>query len=261
MKIILPIVFALLGASSAFAFEERADTRTALPEEVAKNRKDWGTDLDVGTTLTRGNVEHNKVEANAGVFKNFSDWTAYAMGDLIHSSYKGEKFEHRGSATARLDYHLGPLETINPHWRIVAFSTYAFNEILKLNYRNTYGIGPWLDLDTPRVKNGISVLPVYTRQFYKGYAIESRWTLSFRYVFSVAVTDRASMGFDFFYVPTLSDFDDKRIYFSPYVEAFLWERILGLKLKSRTEYEGRPKGGIKKTDTEIVSSLTFHWGE
>jgi len=255
------LFFFAFHSLSAHAVEGRADTRTALPEKVAKDRKEWGTDFDVGTELTRGNVEHNKVESELSVFRNFGGWTAYLKGDLQHSSYRGEKFENRGSGTARLDYHLTDKEVELPKWRIVGFTTYAYNEAVKLNYRNTVGVGPWVDLNFGSVINGISLIPIFSRQQYLGYGKESYWTLSLRYVFSVAITESADIGFDLFYVPRVSDFAQKRIFFSPYIEAFIWERILGLKIKSRTEYEGQPKGGIKTTDTEIVSSLTFHMGE
>ena len=154
-------------------FERQKDTRTSLPEQIAKDRKDWGLDLELGLTRAMGNIDQKSGNSSFAIFKNFDRWTTYLNGEWLYVAFSNANLQNQGAETVRTDYR------IDEHWRVFAFNTNAYNQFLLLNYRSTTGIGPWYDIKEGALKEGLSIAPAYDYESYDGYGKKARYRLSF----------------------------------------------------------------------------------
>ncbi len=242
-------VFALGGD-----FDRQSDTRTATFDSIANQRKDWGLDMDFGLTLNRGNVDRTVGSAGFNIFDASEALTAYLSGSYYYGAFGSARYDHKANATLRFDFRMSPF------WKIFIFSTHAFNEPQKIDYRATNGIGPWIDFGDEQISNGLSVAIVHEFENPKDAPVERIVRLSFRDMLTIKISESARAGYDFFVAPALEDFSDFRVFFQPYIEAKISE-VFSLKYKVSFERDNQPQPGVEKNDVENLVQFSIHAGQ
>ena len=164
MKIFLALMF-LIYSFEIYSVGRADDLKTILPEDIFGDRKEWGVSLKLGGDSHSGNVEKKRLGAELSVFKRFNKLTAYWDTNISYLGV-GEDPSSRvlnvGSTVLRLDHHF------NETWRIFFFSTHAYNEFLKLDYRTANGIGPWWDYKGESFTLGVSLALAHEHENFEG---------------------------------------------------------------------------------------------
>jgi hypothetical protein len=238
----------------AGAFDRQSDTRTMTFESIAKNREIWGADIDFGLTLNRGNVERTMGGAGLGLFHATDTLSVYLNGSYFYGAIESEKFDNKGNATLRFDYKMSPF------WKLFFFSTHSFNEINKIDYRATHGLGPWLDFKGERFHNAFSVAIVHQFENFPVSPSERAIRLSIRDMMKITLTETSFLGWDIFYVPAFSDFSDFHLFIQPFLEVYLASSV-SIKYLVSFERDNRPQPEVEKNDLENQVQLKFSFGE
>ncbi|MGE0616732.1 MAG: DUF481 domain-containing protein [Bacteriovoracia bacterium] len=254
-RIVLAILVIPFGAPTAARADQNSDLRTATIESVARNRKEWGVDLEVGTSLQRGNVDKSLGKFTTSLFKANDPYSVYLDGVYAFGAVGVKRFENRATGTLRLDYRMSPF------WKIFVFTTHGFNEFQKLAYRGSMGAGPWVDFEVGGTKHGVSAAVSHEFEQFYGFAAERTARGSLRYLFFVPISENAGAGFDFFYCPSLGDFADHHLYWAPFLEAKVIDQWMTMKLSVSIERDSRPKPGVFANDTQTMVSIGFHGGK
>lgn len=218
-------------------------------------RKEWGADLAFGGSFNRGNTDVNYLNTSFAFFRAWRPSTVYLTGAMVYNTFGGRRVLNQGSLTARYDHALqGP-------WKAFVFSTHAYNEFLRLDYRATMGAGPWYDLALGPTRHGLSLALTRDYEKFKGGLVERSVRVSFRDISKVPISQAAELGADLFYVPKADEFGDYHLFAEISLQTMIWRDNLGLKLSWIDEYDSRPKPGVKPNDTLWLTSLTFHFGK
>lgn len=249
-------VFLFSFHSKADSWERTADLRTTAPELITNDKETWGFDLDAGADFVTGNS--NSVSANGGLtlYKKWKNWLSYfkanayylAVGDPL------DDVHNIGNIILRGDYYVSDV------FRIFVFTTHGYSEFANIDYRGSLGVGPWIQTNSGRIKNGVSLAYVYEFENFTFGPTERTSRLSLRDVFELSLSEISSLGFDFFYAPSLQDFNDFRIRFGPYIRVGIVKDRLSLKVSALFERDNRPALGVKKNDLGVINSITFHLG-
>lgn len=220
-----------------------------------KNRQSWGTDLNLGGALNRGNVDQSYVSGDVAFIKMFSASSIYVAGALTYLTFAKKRLINEGSSTLRYDHWL------SENWRLFAFTSHAYNQFLRLRYRATAGAGPWYDLHLGPTVHGLSAAVTYEYELFRHDPSENTPRLSLRLASEFPFNDIARLSVDVFYVPALPNARDVRWYGMIAFETLFWKDVLGLKLTWAGEYDSRPKPTIKKEDMVLIASLAWHLGQ
>lgn len=261
MKTIKTILFIFLISLpftlDAGLFDQAGDTRTTNPQNILKDNKSWGVNLNAGGSFFSGNLNQSILYSYFTLFKKYAKSTAYLESrvDYFATRDPDVTLQNRADGTLRLDYEL------IPKLKWFAFTTSSYNEFLLIDYRFTGGTGPWYNLfKTDGMSNDVSLALTYEYEEFKGYTSESAARISFRDIFNIAISSQFNIGVDFFYVPKIADFEDYHIYVGQFIEFLFYKNIFGLKYILSTEYDSIPKSGIEKSDLSMITALTFYFG-
>ncbi len=230
------------------------DSRTLTPEQVTKNRKEWGIDLDAGTTLDRGNVKFTAGAGRLTVFRTITRYTAYFDGNISYASNNGSKFINRGAEMIRID------DRMDEHWRLFIFNANLYNEFWKLDARQTTGGGPWYDLKLGQLTMGLSLSAGYERESFQGFPTEKRARFGFRDLIAYPISATSKTGLDVLYSVAGDDLANSHLVCAAFLESDIIKDQLGLKLSYALNAESRPKPGILPSDSEIIASVALHLG-
>jgi hypothetical protein len=239
----------------AGVWDRSADQRSKLPEAVAQGREKWGADLSLGYTHNTGNVEYLNAYGGLSLFNICEKNTYYLDSSGLYVKSGKNVAQNQRRATLRVDRP----QTENFKW--FAFNTHAYNEFLRLNYRTTVGAGPWYDFKGNGWTNGISFAPVSFHEEFSHAPVEGYMRASFRNNFMFKISDTAFAGFDLFYMPRANRIADHYDFFQPFVETKLYKESVALRLMYTVEFHSHPQPGVRKTDTEYLTVLTFKTGE
>ena len=212
-------------------------------------------DFEVGLTSQTGNIESLIGGIGVKTFRRWDDLNIYLAGSYAHGETAGFTFMNKAQGTFRIDYG------IYGNLRIFGFSTHAYNEFLKLDYRTANGFGPWWDLQRSSWSNGLSIAITWENEKWVTFANERATRLSIRNMLSVEISKTAKVGFDAFYIPNFAEWADFRLYIIPFIETTVWENKLGLKYSVTLERDNRPKLGVVKNDIQMNAAFTLHLGE
>ena len=255
-RIIFLLFTFFLSTTFADGFWDRAsDMRTDLPENIFQKRKLWGVDLSLGYSENSGNIEQINGYTNISLFKVSGDFSYYLQGSALYSSFGESVVQNRRAATLRIDWR----RTAQFKW--FAFNTHGSNEFLKLNYRTTFGAGPWFDFAGKSWKNGLSVVPVVLVEQFEGQDSSNEAAVSLRNVFRYELNSVSSIGFDFFYAPRMKEVSDYHLYFQSIFETKIYRDLIFLQLMYTLEYDSRPAAGVRSADRTYMTAISFHLGK
>lgn len=257
-RLLLTAVLAGAGAPALAQspFLRQADMRTRTPEAVMSGRKDWGLDLSFGGNFNRGNVDADSLSGGFSTFKALPGATVYLSGSILYSTFGNRRIFNQGALTARVDRGL-PWK----NWKIFAFNTNAYNEFLRVNHRATTGAGPWYDLALGPTTHGLSLAVAHEHERFKFGSSKDRGRLSFRSLSRVPLAETAELSADFFWIPSLHDSRDQRLYGEVSLQTKIWKDNLGLRLAWIAEHDSRPQPRVRKDDTLWLTSLTLRFGK
>ncbi len=236
-------------------YDRTKDIRPATLQEIKNGRHDWGLDLSAGLGVARGNANLDSINVDLDSFKRFGDYAGYILGDLYYTDFNGTRVRNQGNTLARIDY------SFNDKWKVFSVSGHSYNQYIKLGYRGTLSAGLLYKLDFGPILSGISVAPGYEFETYLDDEVRRTLRLSCRYLAHILVSDTASIGLDYFYLPSVLDLANYRMYLSLSLENQIYKKLIGLRLSSSMEYFSAPIVGVVKFDVNLSTSFFIHLGE
>lgn len=236
-------------------YDRSKDIRPPSLKEISQGRKEWGIDTYFGSGIVSGNANVTSVSAELDGFKRIGDYTGYILSDFYFMSFNGNRIRNQGIALARVDYH------VSEKWRLFTVSSHAFNQYTRLDYRGSWGLGPLYKIEIGPIASGLSLAPIYEYEIYNTAEERRTVRLSCRYLAQVDVSETAFFGFDFFYIPSIQDISNTRVFISVSMENAVYKKTVGLKLAYALDYFSAPILGVLTTDTSFSTSVVIHLGE
>lgn len=239
--------------------ERAGDTRTAAP--CIYKDSPWALDFSGQFGLDAGNFEQLQGGAGTIFQQNFGDIAYYVQGEYLYLSRGWQTVRHRARGTARGDFHLADLSD-GVKLSLPVIGTAAYDNLLKLEPRVTFGGGLWVDFQDKarRISNGISLFA--TGEYERGGDLPETWTprFSLRNYFKVKFQERSHFILDAYYAPAMGDFADYRASVAPGL-SFALTDLLSLTWTTGAEYTSRPRDpSVKKYDVNMMIGLTVNLG-
>ena len=231
------------------------DTRTLTPESVKGSKQKWRADLSLNYFETNGNVDMKNQGAGLTLFRDYKNHSIYLKGNYEKSKFFDIILQDKKSFVLRYDFD----KVKNTKWFI--YSTYGDSVFSKLDSRITLGFGRWIDLTHGDFTHGLSIVLAREHEKITNLTQDDnhyRWAI--RDLASYEVNQHLEIGYDFFFIPKLGDFQDHRIFLSLYLQNKISENI-STKFSLTREYDSRPPIGVEKEDTQVTVSLVFQFGK
>lgn len=253
------IVAALLLACPRGAwaqFSRGEDIRTKPPERWAPVTK-LGLDLRGGGSYLSGNVRQTGYFGGLEYIQKFASRHQFMLeGAEDYSKFNDVKVMDKSRGSVLYAYSLAP------RWNAYAASTQGQNRFTRIRYRTTNGAGLCYHSFVPflnPVLVSAAVTPEYEAFFGGGQRHTTRATG--RLNFGVPVSEHASLNTDFWYLPSLTDFHNYRLYTEIYLQLKVTEELLSFRVTWTDEYDSRPFPGIKPNDSSLNYTLVVHFGK
>lgn len=218
----------------------------------------------------KGNVEYEVIYSSCTIFKQIlkDHFITLQESSLYRTSNDIVIFD-RLNGSVRYDYLLpenwGFLteDYLKDRWRIFAINTHAYNKFLKLDYRVTGGFGPGYPLyfkkkiETQKdgktvdtfidyIENDLSVLFIYNHENFSTGIEDDTFEVSIRNLFTWNIQEGVQIGLDGFYILSMEDGNDYRLYGKAYIQVNVYKKKVFLQLSIEDEYDNRPQEGVKK---------------
>ncbi|HBN07814.1 MAG TPA: hypothetical protein DD435_03905 [Cyanobacteria bacterium UBA8530] len=248
-------IFALIPLSALAApIGTTPDTRPAAPQERPQ-WKDNGFSLQLGGNYLKGNVDLFNLISSFSFNANRGQHQFFADASNMAAKNQGSFYMNRASGSALYAYGL------RENFNLYAYSTQAFDQAIKLDYRHSYGIGACLHkLAQPNFKLFLlSVALAPENEWYQQGLNKFTVRSMFRANAILPLTANSELGADSFFTPALRDAGDYRLFGEGYWKTGIAEN-LSFKLSCANEYISRPLPGIRNNDLGVFSSLVFDWG-
>lgn len=231
-----------------------ADTRPAAPQQRQK-WQEGGVNLRLSGTYLQGNVNLMTLDLGGGWNLNSGPHQFFADGGgLINKS--GDTLSV-SRVSGSLMYAYGILDNFN----LYGYTTHSHDPSTKLGYRLTTGLGACLHkiLAPDFSLFLVSLGPVWEAEWRSGGAQATAWRVAMRANAVKPLTDVLELGADTFWMPSLTDFGDSRLYAEGYLKVKLSE-VFSLKISAADEYNTRPQPNVQNNDLGVFLTLMAEWG-
>jgi len=233
------------------------DMRTALPESLLVNRRDWGVDFNLGGACLRGNSDMDYLDTSFSSFRKSENATAYIKGSLLYSDFNGARNINQGALTLRYDHDIGEAGD----WRLFGFTTNAYNEFQLLDYRLVLGAGPWYDFTLGPTKHGASIAVTHEVEDFANGAYDHSTRMSLRDFIALPLSPSSELTADLFWAPRFDNFSNYRMFAEVALHSMIYKDLIGLKLSWNSEYYTSPQPGVDRTDTLWSTAVTLRLGK
>ena len=147
-------------------------------------------------------------------------------------------------------------------WNVFVYTTHARNRFLEIDYRTTNSVGLCLHSFGPDVFDVLLVSVGATPELERPSDGDDERSVraTARLNFVVGLSERAKLGVDVWYAPSVTKLSDYRVYAEAYLDVDTWGP-LGLRLSVTDEYDSAPRPGVRKNDLAVVPYLLVRFGE
>jgi len=235
----------------------RADDTRPLPPERWTNWEVVGLDLRLGGTWLDGNVDHLGLSGEAGFSWRFlPNHSLFLSGSGAYAEFGGDTKLEKTSGSFLYAYG------IHRNLNIYAYSTYAHNKFLLLDYRLTNSLGLCVHSFLPSLFDPIlfSAGATHEHETFDDDTTEQAWRPTLRLNFELAANTFVRLGADLFYVPALEDFSDYRVYAETYAELKITKNIFSFRITAADEYDSLPREGVEGNDLMLLGSVVIRTG-
>lgn len=255
-------LFALVGLASGIAplsahavpVGRSADTRPAAPQQWEHRDRD-GLSAEISGNLLRGNVDHATLTSAFSFITNSGPHQL--MGHGTHFLTRNQKIVLINRASGSLLYAYSITERFNAF----VYSTHMMDESLGLDYRLTNGAGLCRHRLLPDLLSLLLVSVAIAPEQAWFIGDDSRFTVraALRTTAVLDLSEIAELGADAFFMPSVTDLADHRLYGEAFLKLRAGERVW-FKIAAADEYDADPPPGIERNDLGVFSSLGLDVG-
>ncbi len=224
---------------------------------VEKDQEGFSGRISISISLQTGNVE---VFDSGGGFRlqyDASKQRTFLVGNMKFAKNRSREFKNMGFAHFRYNYQF--TRSITGEF----FAQYEYNEFTRLYNRKLLGSGVRMSI-SQKEKTGLYLGSSVMYEFEhidikKGSGEDPKITLlrwSSYLVFKLEPGNRSALVNSFYIQPALDDPEDVRILDEFDLQTGITDK-LALVLSFRFRFDNHPPAGVKKTDFEIMNSISY----
>lgn len=251
-------VFLPVSRISAQSLSGSDDLRPRVPERWSGANK-YKMDLTLGGSSLSGNVDATNIIGGFSVKYLIEDNRELLLeGNTVDSKLNGTAIQDKKKLSFLYIYK----------WKrgvnLFFNSTVAKNRAIKLDRRITYSFPGicWHGLMPDKFDLFLfSLSPTWQREKFNNntHFNDSRVTL--RLNFEKSLTGTTTLGGDFLYLPKWSDMDDYQAYTETYLKFVVSPDKCDMKISYGREIDSKPLPGVRKVDSGIFYSVSYHFNK
>ncbi len=259
--VVVAVCFAVLTNGSQVSgqvFARSDDLRPKVPERWPEVTK-YTLDLSLGGSALSGNIETRNIGGGLSL--------KYLVDEKREVLVEGKTTRGKFSGNVIQDKQKGSFLYIykwKPGINLYFSSTFAKDSGTRLDSRITYGLPGicWHQLLADRFDLFlVSLHPTFESETFETGVKDSATRATLRINFENAISETATLGGDFMYIPDVSDFGDYRFYIEPYLRLSIVPQKYSFKITYAREHDSRPLPGVEENDYGIMGSFVYHLQE